>query len=154
MRVGQCLVRKRATLAVAESCTGGLIGQRVTSVSGSSRYFRGGIVAYANDVKQTLLNVPASLLRRHGAVSAAVAAAMARGVRRCCRATHGLAATGIAGPRGGTRQKPVGRVYVAVACERGTVVREFHFAGSRARIRHAACHSALKLLLDCCLTAK
>ncbi|MDI6774278.1 MAG: CinA family protein [Verrucomicrobiota bacterium] len=144
--IGRRLTRQGLTLAVAESCTGGLIGQRITSVSGSSAYFRGGIVAYANDLKRKLLGVPAALLQAQGAVSRAVAAAMAAGVRTRCGADVSLAITGIAGPGGGAPGKPVGLVYVGVAAARRGTTRGFRFGGSRARVRRLGGEAALKLL--------
>jgi len=113
--VGRLLVERGATLAAAESCTGGLIGKMVTDVPGSSRYFLGGVVAYSNAVKQSLLGVPPELIDAHGAVSEPVAAAMAEGVRRSLGSDYGLAVTGIAGPDGGSEEKPIGTVCVALA---------------------------------------
>lgn len=144
--VGCRLRRLGLTLAVAESCTGGWIGQRITSVAGSSAYFLGGVVAYANEVKRRLLGVPARVLRAQGAVSQAAAAAMAAGVRRRCGADVGLAITGIAGPGGGTPDKPVGLVYVAVADRRQTAVRAFRFRGGRAQVRRSGTETALRCL--------
>ncbi len=109
------LRRRGWKLAVAESCTGGLLGHWITQVSGSSAYFLGGVIAYANELKRDLLNVPQATLERYGAVSAPTAAAMAQGVRHLTGAEVGVAITGIAGPSGGTPQKPVGTVYLAVA---------------------------------------
>ncbi len=147
-RAGRALLAAGATLAVAESCTGGLVGARITAVPGSSSWFLGGVVAYHNRVKTALLGVPASTLRRHGAVSAPVAAAMARGVRRRLGAAAGIAVTGIAGPGGGTAAKPVGLVFAAVATARGTRVRRAVFGGGRARVRRQAASLALNLLLE------
>ena len=119
--VGHLLAEKGLTVAVAESCTGGLIAHRLTNVPGSSAYFLGGVVAYANEVKERVLGVRPETLRRYGAVSREVALEMARGVRRLLGADIALSATGIAGPAGGTPEKPVGLVYVALVaadCER------------------------------------
>lgn len=113
--VGRLLERRRETLAVAESCTGGRVASRLTSVPGSSAYFLEGVVAYANAAKTRRLGVPSSLLARHGAVSAETAEAMAQGVRRSAGADWGLAVTGIAGPGGGSAHKPVGLAYLGVA---------------------------------------
>ena len=124
--IGQALSGARLTLAVAESCTGGLIARRLTLVPGSSRYFRGGVVAYHNDVKTSLLRVPDSVLRQEGAVSRAAALAMARGVRALLGADVGLACTGIAGPGGGTPDKPVGLTYVALSAADGLEACEEH----------------------------
>lgn len=133
--VGQELLRLGATLAVAESCTGGLLGGRLTSVPGSSAYFLGGIISYDNAVKHALLDVPAAVLRERGAVSRETAAAMAGGALRATGATHAVAVTGIAGPDGGTDAKPVGLVYIAYAGRHGTDVEEQLIQGDRARIR-------------------
>lgn len=144
--VGRLLVQRRATLAVAESCTGGSACDRLTSVAGSSRYFRGGIIAYDNAVKTRQLAVPEPMLRRYGAVSAPVARAMAEGVRRRLGATIGMALTGIAGPSGGTPAKPVGLVYLALAQEQRTVVQRCRFFGDRASIKGQAAQTALDWL--------
>ena len=147
--VGRALTERGWTLAVAESCTGGLIGHRLTSISGCSKYFLGGIIAYANEVKTRELGIPAGLLRRSGAVSAVVAYGMAVGVRRKFGSDVGLGVTGIAGPEGGTRKKPVGLVYIGVSCERCTVVRRFKFSGARSRIKTLSSEAALKMLREC-----
>ena len=111
--VGYWLQMRNATLAVAESCTGGLLGERITSVGGSSRYFAGGAIVYSNAVKTELAGVPADMIERHGAVSREVAAALAEGIRYRCEATLGIGITGVAGPTGGTPEKPVGLVFHA-----------------------------------------
>ena len=134
------------TLAVAESCTGGLIAQRLTEVAGSSRYFIEGIVAYSNDAKTRSLGVEPILLLEHGAVSAAVAEAMAEGVRKRAATDFGLSVTGVAGPSGGTEQKPVGLVYIALASELGTEHRKLMLPGDRNLIRWRASQAALDLL--------
>jgi nicotinamide-nucleotide amidase len=140
-------LRKRGeTLAVAESCTGGELGGAITSVAGSSEAFLGGVIAYHNRVKERALRVSAVSLKRYGAVSAPVAAAMARGARRALGADWALATTGVAGPGGGSAEKPVGLVYVALAGRGGVVVKRFYFSGTRAIIRLAASRSALDLL--------
>jgi len=144
--VGYYLQMRNATLAVAESCTGGLIGQRITSVSGSSRYFVGGAIVYSNGLKTELANVPAEFIEKHGAVSRQVAAAMAEGIRYRCDATLGLAVTGVAGPTGGTEDKPVGLVFHALASETGTEVVEKRYAGDRKRIRWFASQQAMDMV--------
>src|SRR5437763_7757849 len=106
---------RSATLSVAESCTGGLLAERITSVSGSSRYFLGGAVVYSNPLKTELAGVPEEMIHRHGAVSREVAAALAEGIRYRCASTLGVGITGVAGPTGGTSEKPVGLVFHAVA---------------------------------------
>lgn len=144
--VGQLLVRRRATLAVAESCTGGLVMHRLTEIAGSSRYLRGGIVAYDNRVKEHVLRVSPVLLKRHGAVSRPTALAMARGARERLHATFGLSVTGIAGPSGGTVWKPVGLVYIACAGPRGTRCKTYRLIGTRRLIKWQASQAALDLL--------
>ncbi|MGP3957224.1 CinA family protein [Nonomuraea sp. 3N208] len=140
------LVRRSATLAVAESLTGGLIGAAFTSVSGSSKAFRGGVISYATDLKRELLGVPEELLRREGAVHPEVAAAMAAGVARLCGATYGLAVTGVAGPEP-QDGKPVGTVHVAVCGPGGQIwARELRLNGSRERIRVETVDEAVDLL--------
>ncbi len=139
------LSRRRRTLAVAESSTGGLIGHLVTDVPGGSAVFLGGVIAYANKLKEQL-GVPAEMMAAHGAVSPEVAVAMATAVREQTGADYGLAVTGIAGPGGGTTAKPVGLAYVAVASASGTVAREHRFSGSRSAVKQASAAAALELL--------
>ncbi len=144
--VGYWLQMRNATLAVAESCTGGMLGERITSVSGSSRYFAGGAIVYSNAVKTDLAGVPADMIERHGAVSREVAAALAEGIRYRCEATFGVGITGIAGPTGGTPEKPVGLVFHALASDGGTEVIERNFPGDRKRIRRFATTLALDMV--------
>ena len=148
VRVGRALLSRGARVALAESCTGGLIGARITSVPGSSRYLLGGVVAYHNRAKAALLGVPRPMLRRHGAVSAPVAAAMARGARRRFGADLAAAVTGVAGPGGGTVAKPVGLVFVAVSGFGRTRCRRFALAGDRRSVRAQASDLALIMLLQ------
>jgi len=144
--VGYFMQMRGATLAVAESCTGGLIAERLTSVSGSSRYFLGGAVVYSNALKTEFAGVPADLIQTHGAVSREVAIALADGIRQRCGATLGISATGVAGPAGGTPEKPVGLVFLALASEQGTEVVERNYPGDRERIRWFASQQALDLV--------
>jgi len=144
--VGRLLADSQKTLAVAESCTGGMIGKMVTDVPGSSEYFLGGILAYANDVKRSALGVAESLLAQHGAVSEPVAVAMAEGARKLTGSDYALSVTGIAGPDGGTQEKPVGLVYTALAGPDGTRVTRSVHGGDRHMIRTRAALSALNLL--------
>ncbi len=144
--VGYYVQMRNATLAVAESCTGGLLGERITSISGSSRYFLGGAVVYSNELKTELAGVPAALIAKHGAVSREVAAAMAEGIRQRCHATFGVGITGVAGPTGGTPEKPVGLVYNALASENETEVVEKNFPGDRKRVRWFASQQALDMV--------
>jgi nicotinamide-nucleotide amidase len=140
------LCRERGwTLGTAESCTGGLVAARLTSVPGSSEVFRGSVVAYANEVKESTLGVPAEVLAEHGAVSEETAAAMAVGVREALGVDVGIADTGIAGPGGGTPEKPVGLVYLHVATPEAGAGREFSFPGDRESIRTRATVGALHL---------
>lgn len=135
-----------ATLAVAESCTGGLLAERITSVPGSSRSFLGGVVAYDNSIKIALVDVPPGMIEKHGAVSVEVAKALAEGIRRRAKATLGVGITGVAGPGGGTEQKPVGLVYVALADDKNADVVERRYPGDRDRIRHWATQQALDMV--------
>jgi nicotinamide-nucleotide amidase len=123
-----------------------MVAERLTSVPGSSRSFLGGVVVYANDLKTSLAGVPAPLISQHGAVSAEVAKSLAEGIRRRSGATYGVSVTGIAGPGGGTEEKPVGLVYVAVADEKATEVVQKNLVGDRDRIRHWASQQALDLV--------
>jgi nicotinamide-nucleotide amidase len=144
--VASLLWDRGESVAVAESCTGGLLGADLSSVPGSSRYFRGGILAYADDVKQQLLGVDADRLQRHGAVSAEVAEAMARGARERLGADWALAITGIAGPDGGSEDKPVGTVFVALAGRDGAWHRRLSLPGDRTQNREWSVAAALDLL--------
>lgn len=144
--VGRLLRARGATLAIAESCTGGLIGDRVTDVPGSSDYLLLAVVAYGNQAKMDLLDVREPTLAAHGAVSAHVAAEMARGVRARGQATYGLGTTGIAGPGGGSEEKPVGLVYVALAGPDGEMVEEHRLPGDRRAVKARTAQAALDLL--------
>jgi len=137
---------KQETLAVAESCTGGLLSQRITSISGSSRSFLGGAVVYSNELKTDFAEVPPELIETYGAVSAQVAEAMAKGIRRRVGSTIGVGVTGIAGPGGGTEEKPVGLVYIAVSYGNKTESRECNFRGDRNRVRLWASQQALDMV--------
>jgi nicotinamide-nucleotide amidase len=144
--VGYYLQMRGATVAVAESCTGGLLAERITSVSGSSRYFLGGAVVYSNVMKTAFADVPAELITKHGAVSSEVASALAEGIRKRCGSTFGIGVTGVAGPTGGSAEKPVGLVFNAVASDAGIEVVERNFPGDRNRIRQFASQQALDML--------
>ena len=136
----------KQTLAVAESCTGGLIGHRLTQVSGSSEYFLEGAVTYSNQAKHRRLGVERELLDKYGAVSREVSLAMAEGIRTTAGADIGLSVTGIAGPTGGTEQKPVGLTFIAVSDQEGSECREFLFQQDRVRNKERAAQAALNLL--------
>jgi len=144
--VGYWLQMRNATVAVAESCTGGLLAERLTSISGSSRYFLGGAVVYSNALKTEFAGVPTEMIDRHGAVSREVAAALAEGIRYRCESDLGVGITGVAGPSGGTAEKPVGLVFHAVANDRGTEIVQRNFPGDRKRIRRFASTMALDML--------
>ena len=146
--LGAALREKKATIALAESCTGGLISHRITNVPGSSAYFERGIVAYSNQAKVDHLGVSEKILNDYGAVSSETAMAMASGIRKVANATFGLAVTGIAGPGGGTPEKPVGLVYIAIASLDGTEVSNFRFSGDRAGIKVKTAEAALKWLIS------
>jgi len=144
--VGYWLQMRNATVAVAESCTGGMLAERLTSISGASRYFLGGAVVYSNALKTELAGVPTEMIDRHGAVSREVAAALAEGIRYRCESTLAVGITGIAGPNGGTPEKPVGLVFHAVASSTGTEIVQRNFPGDRKRIRRFASTMALDML--------
>jgi len=131
---------------VAESCTGGMVAERITSVPGSSRFFLGGAVVYSNDLKTLFADVPPLMIETHGAVSKEVALALAENIREICNADIGLGVTGIAGPAGGTEDKPVGLVYIAVSDGNKNQVVQRRFPGDRERIRRWASQQALDLV--------
>ena len=144
--VGRLLLERGWTVSVAESCTGGLLGHRLTNIAGSSRYVERGVIVYSNRAKEDLLGVPEPLLRAHGAVSAPVAQAMAAGVCRISGSPCGLAVTGIAGPDGGSAEKPVGTVYIGCATPAGVETRRCLFAGDRVAIKWQSSQTALDML--------
>ena len=146
------LTAKKLTIAVAESCTGGLITNRLTDVSGSSVYLERGLVTYSNAAKISMLGVPAQIIEKHGAVSEETARLMAEGVRKLAGTTLGLSSTGIAGPTGGTKEKPVGTVYLAVADAQKTICRHYTFRWDRKRNKEVFSEAALFLLKNFCET--
>jgi len=141
--VGHLLRSNRATLAVAESCTGGLIAHRLTNIAGSSDYFDRGVVVYSNRAKVEILHIPEELLASAGAVSAPVAEKMAEGVRQISQSTLGLGVTGIAGPGGGSEEKPVGMVFIALSSPKGTISKKYQFWGDRGQIKIITAHTAM-----------
>jgi nicotinamide-nucleotide amidase len=145
-QIHKALIKNKKTLAVAESCTGGLVSSLLTQLSGSSGYFILGIVAYQNRVKTNILKVPAGLIVHKGAVSAAVALIMAQQVRKLAKSDLGIGVTGIAGPTGGSPQKPVGTVFIAAAAKNKKICRGYHFKGSRTSIRNKAALKSMELL--------
>jgi PncC family amidohydrolase len=146
--VGELLVPRGLTLAVAESCTGGLISHRITNISGSSRYFLGGTTAYANEAKMKLLGVSPETLEAHGAVSRETVLEMGRGVRLALSADIGISTSGIAGPTGGTAEKPVGTTWIGFSSAQGEEARYFLFQGDRSSVKQQAAEAALQLLAD------
>ncbi len=145
-RVGGLLLSKGRTLAVAESCTGGLLGSFITDIPGSSKYFWGGVMSYSNEAKMRFLDVQSSTLEQYGAVSSPTAAEMARGILKLSGADLGLSITGVAGPEGGTDAKPVGLVYIGLAYDDECRVKELRFVGPRDAIRKLSARSALDIL--------
>jgi PncC family amidohydrolase len=146
-QVGDFLSQRGWTLAVAESCTGGLLGHRITNVSGSSAYFQGGTISYSNEAKERILGVPHGILIEHGTVSKETALAMAQGVRRLFGTDLALSVTGIAGPTGGTPEKPVGLVYIALAAEGVDLWEKHIWKGDREENKRQSTEAALQLLL-------
>ena len=144
--VGLLLKQRGLTLAVAESCTGGLLGYYITNIPGSSAYFEGGVIAYSYEAKERVLNVPGDVLARYGAVSPQTAMAMARGVRHLLQVDLALSITGIAGPTGATPEKPVGLVYVALSSAHGEKCRRYVWQGDRQQNRELSARAALELL--------
>lgn len=147
-RVIELFIEKKHTLALAESCTGGLIASCITAISGSSAVLERGFVTYSNTSKTQEVSVPAELIIKHGAVSAEVASAMAIGVRKVANTNVGLSVTGIAGPTGGSPDKPVGLVFLALATESNVDVRRFQFNGDRDEVRRQAVTKALSMLVS------
>lgn len=146
--IGNCLREEGWTLSIAESCTGGLICDRITDVSGSSDYFEGGMVTYSNESKAKYLGIPLDYIKRYGAVSPQVARKMAQGVRKAFNTTFGLSATGVAGPTGGTKRSPIGRVFIGFANGRRTWVRRENLKGSRREIKRKAAERSLEFLYE------
>jgi len=147
-QIGEKLRAHGLRLAVAESCTGGLIGHRLTNIPGSSTYYMGSVTAYAYEAKVRLLGVTWETLEKHGAVSAETVSELALGVRRALAADVGIAVSGIAGPGGGTLEKPVGLVWMAASTPKGSWTRQFNFKGERLSIKEQAAEEALKLGID------
>ena len=144
--VARLLLVRHKTLAVAESCTGGLLTHRLTNISGSSQFLEAAVIAYSDQAKQRLLNIPSRMLRQYGAVSKHTAAAMARSVRKIHKTDFGIGITGIAGPTGATKTKPVGLVYIALSVPAETLCLQYRFKGNRIIIKQKAAAQALRLL--------
>ena len=147
-KIAQLLIQKNKTLAVAESCTGGLLANRLTNISGSSDYLEGGFIVYSNASKIKLLKISPAAIKNNGAVSDVVAQAMAASVRKILKTNFGVAITGIAGPTGGSKTKPVGLTFIAVATSQQILCKKFIFKGSRLQIKSQAATQALQLLLS------
>ena len=148
LTIGKYLIKRNLTIATAESCTGGLTASLITDVPGSSKYFLGGVVAYSNQLKRDLLSVPDATLERYGAVSEETALAMGRGVRERLRADIVVSVTGIAGPGGGTPDKPVGLTWIALIVSDFEVARRFIWEGDRKRNKECSAEAALKLIME------
>lgn len=146
--VGKLLLKRGLQLATAESCTGGLISHLITNVAGSSAYFLGGVVSYANEAKERLLGVNPGTLEMHGAVSAETAREMARGIRLALAADIGISVTGIAGPTGGTPEKPVGSVWIGLSTPDEEYARHYLWSGTRLAIKKQSAQAALNLLVE------
>ena len=148
IELGKILTAKNLTIACAESCTGGLLTSRLTDVSGSSAYVQGSIVSYSNEIKNSVLKVQAETLKNFGAVSEQTARQMSANVRELFKTDIGVGVTGIAGPSGGTAEKPVGTVYISVSDSRQIIVKLFNFSGSRSEIKNQACEAAMQMVID------
>ena len=148
VQIGRILIQRNWRLAVAESCTGGPLGHRITNVPGSSAYFIGGMLVYANEAKEGLLGVPADILETHGAVSQETVQAMALGVRQALKCEIGIGISGVAGPGGGTADKPVGLVWIGLSAREVDYARRFYFTGDRIAVKEASAEAALGLVLD------
>ena len=139
-------MKKRLTIGVAESCTGGLLSNRLTDISGSSKYFISGVIAYSDESKEDMLGVSRDSIKQYGAVSKEVALEMAKGIKHFACVDIAVSITGIAGPTGGTRRKPVGLVYIALVTDKKRIIKEFRFKGSRKAIKFQATQAALDMI--------
>ena len=147
--IAQILTKKKMTLSVAESCTGGLISDSLTNIPGSSKFFICGIIAYSNDTKIKLLGISPDIIRDHGAVSKETALALSENVKRIAHADIGIGVTGIAGPGGATPLKPIGVVFISVCLSRHCYFKKFNFSGTRTKIKRLAKDAALRMLKEC-----
>ncbi len=146
-KIASLLIKKRRTLALAESCTGGLLSNKITNIPGSSKFFKLGFITYSNEAKIKILKVPSRIIKDNGAVSYQVASKMANNTRQIAKTDFAVAITGIAGPSGATKAKPIGLVYIAAASENKSVCVECLLKGSRQSIKSQSCSTALNLLL-------
>ena len=149
LEIKNLFVKKKLTLALAESCTGGLVGHRITNVPGSSKYFQMSLVSYSDEVKNKVLGVPIDIIREFGAVSSQVATAMAKRAKKMALVNVGLGITGVAGPDGGTKEKPVGLVYIAVVTDDKIICKKYQFDGQRQEIKDQTAQRALEILKEC-----
>jgi len=147
-KIAKILIAQKKTISVAESCTGGLLSNCLTDLPGSSAFFLLGVIAYDNAAKTKLLAVPPHYINAHGAVSAEVVSYMAKGVRRILKTDFGVGITGIAGPTGGNKHKPIGLTYIAVCTDKETIVKQFHFKGNRLQNKSHAKNAALRIILE------
>ena len=145
-KVTKILIKNKKTLSLAESCTGGLLSSRLTDISGSSKFLKAGIVTYSNEAKTKFLKIPSQLIKTHGAVSSQVAIKMANNIRKALDSDYGIGITGIAGPMGGTKNKPVGLVFIAASSKKRMICIQCQFKGSRLTIKSKTCKKALELL--------
>lgn len=145
-QIHKLLIKSKKTIAIAESCTGGLTSKLLTDIPGSSRYFIAGIIAYSNEIKTSILKIPVKIILQKGAVSKEVACYMAQSIRKITKADFGLSITGIAGPSGGSLQKPIGTVFITIENKNKKICKKFLFKGSRITIRRKAALKALELL--------
>jgi PncC family amidohydrolase len=146
--LGKILVEKRMTIAVAESCTGGMIGSAITAVPGASHYFLGGVIAYNNRIKKCILKVSREVINNYGVVCGQTVAAMARGVRQLMKSDCAIAVSGVAGPGGGTKKKPVGLVYIGIEMENSIKIFRRRYKGTRTDVRKRTVEEALRLLIQ------
>lgn len=153
-QIHRLLLKNKKTIAIAESCTGGLLSNLLTQLSGSSQYFILGVVSYHNRAKQAILKIPASIITQKGAASKEIAYGMAKNIRKIARADLGIGVTGIAGPSGGTANKPVGTVFIAIDYQSKKLCKKFIFKGSRQKIRKTAALKSLELLQSLITTEK
>jgi nicotinamide-nucleotide amidase len=147
-KVTNYFLDKKLKIATAESCTGGLIAHSLTNISGSSNYFDRGVVSYSNNAKSEILNVPKKLLEEYGAVSEPIAKKMAENIRKLSKVDIGISTTGIAGPTGGTKEKPIGLVYIALSTKKDIIVKKFLFRGNRINNKISTCNAALSMLYE------
>lgn len=147
-KVTNYLIDKKLKIAIAESCTGGLIAHTLTNISGSSNYFDSGIVSYSNNAKNELLNVSEKLLEEYGAVSEPIAKEMAENIRKISKVDIGISTTGIAGPTGGTKKKTIGLVYIGLSTKKNIIIKKYLFNGNRIDNKISTCNAALKMIYE------